>query len=257
MFRGIKKIAADIAAFRWWYIMFAVFAGIVARLLTKDLVTVIAVAAAVPLVIAVLVTVRYGTYDTSGREEDIISPWKERVATIVLGVTFNQTFDWVFNYPLYLSVIETNGLQRGYIIMTLLSFLTCLLFIKFYDWLKKDWLGIEVAKEVRDFGPAYIKKIHMTSVVGRILWWPFSIIILILLWAVRQGGIVAFLALSIWTDPFITTVYMRKGRYAYNGMTGRDWGVFIASTVVSNAYWSGRSVIILEVAKGIWRGWLG
>lgn len=178
---------------------------------------------------------------------------KKRIATIAVGVTFNQIFDFLFNYPLYMFVIETSGLQRGYVIMTFISFLTCLLFVKFYDWLKKDWLGIEVTKEVRDLGPEYIRKIRTKSIIGRILWWPFSRIILIILWALRKGGFVAFLALSVYTDPFITTVYMRKGHYEYNGMNRRDWIIFILSTVVSNAYWSGRTVIILESAKAIWR----
>lgn len=185
-----------------------------------------------------------------------IAAQKERIATIALGVTFNQVFDFFFNYPLYMFVIEAIGLQKGYMVMALLSFLTCFLFIKFYDWLKRDWLGIEVAKEVRDFGPGYIKKIQRTSLLGKILWWPFSKIILLMLWTLRRGGFVAFLALSIYTDPFIVTVYMRKGRYEYGGMNRRDWGIFFASTLVSNAYWSGRTVVILEAAKAIWRGYL-
>lgn len=182
-----------------------------------------------------------------------IAAQKRQIATIAVGHTFNQVFDYLFNYPLYMFVIESAGLAKGYVIMAVISFFTCLAFVVFYDWLKIDWLGIEVAKEAKEYGPAFIKKINVESVIGRILWWPFSRIILFILWAINRGGVVAFAALSIYTDPFITTVYMRKGWGEYNGLTRRDWAVFFFSTAVSNAYWAIRTFAILEVAKFSWR----
>jgi hypothetical protein len=178
-----------------------------------------------------------------------VAAQKKKIATIAIGQTFNQTFDWLFNYPLYLFVVEKLGLVQGYVVMAFASFLVCLIFIQFYDWLKVDWLGIEVAKEVRDFGPEWIKKLNPESKIAKILWWPFSKIIFIILWALKKGGLVAFMALSIYTDPFITTVYMRKGRHEYNGLNRKDWRTFIASTIVSNAYWAMRTFAILESAK--------
>jgi len=180
-----------------------------------------------------------------------IAAEKKKIATIALGHTFNQIFDWLFNYPLYLCVVNSMGLEKGYVIMAVISLFTCLAFIRFYDWLKVDWLGIEVAKEVSEYGPTFIKNMNVQSGIGKILWWPFSKIILVILWATKKGGFVAFLALSVYTDPFITTVYMRKGQY--NGMTRNNWLIFIASTAVSNAYWAIRTFAILESAKLIWK----
>jgi hypothetical protein len=176
-----------------------------------------------------------------------IAAWKGRIAIIVLGQTFNAILDWFFNNPLYGYVIERFGLREGYFIMTAASFLVCLALIRFYDWLKVDWLGIEVAKEAQEFGPVWIKNLNIHAGLGRILWWPFSQIILLLLWAVNKGGFIAFTALSIYTDPFITTVYMRKGWGEYNGLSKKDWMIFLASTFVSNAYWSIRVSLLLNV----------
>jgi hypothetical protein len=178
-----------------------------------------------------------------------IAARKRQIATIAIGQTFNTVFDWFFNYPLYLFVVEWRGLGEGYIIMAIASFFTCLAFIRFYDWLKVDWLGIEVAKEAQEFGPAWIKKLSMESRIGRIIWWPFSKIILLILWGMKKGGWIAFLVLSIYTDPFIVTVYMRKGWGEYNGLSRKDWRIFFASTIVSNAYWAIRTFAILESAK--------
>jgi len=188
-----------------------------------------------------------------GKIAAFIAAQKKQIATIALGQTFNQIFDWMFNYPLYMFAVEQMGLTKGYIVMAFASFFTCLAFIKFYDWLKVDWLGIEVAKEAKEYGPTFIKKMNVESGIGRILWWPFSRIILFILWAVNKGGLVAFMALSIYTDPFITTVYMRRGWGEYNGLSRRDWAVFLASTAVGNAYWAIRTFAILEVAKFSWK----
>ena len=178
---------------------------------------------------------------------------KERISTIALGHSFNAAFDAIFNYPVYFTVIETYGLVDGGRIMTIASFLVCLGFIKLYDWLKEDWLGLEVAKEVKDIGPGFIKRIAVDSRIGRILWWPFSKIILIILWSLGKNKVVAFFALSIFTDPFMTTVFLRKGVNSYNGLSRRDWLVFIASTIVSNAYWSARAYAIMFIAKVFWK----
>jgi hypothetical protein len=182
----------------------------------------------------------------------IVAAYKKRIATIALGQTFNVCFDLAFNYPLYLYVIEKNGIIKGYAWLTIADFILCWMFLKFYDWLKRDWLGIEALKELGEYGPQWIKKLSVESRVWRILWWPFSKFSLFLLWIVRKGRIPAFIAFSIFTDPFVTTVYMRKGWGEYGGMNKKDWGLFILSGLIGNAWWAIRSLGILEAAKAIW-----
>lgn len=176
-----------------------------------------------------------------------IAAWKSRIAIIVMGQAFNATVDWIFNNPIYGYVINGWGLYQGFAIMALLSFLTCLAFIKIYDWLKVDWLGVEVAKEVNSLGPIWIKNLNIGSKFVRVIWWPFSKLILFVLWAVNKGGLVAFLVLSMFTDPFVTTVCMRRGWGMYDGLNKRSWLIFLASTVVGNIYWSIRTFALLTI----------
>ncbi|MFZ3138664.1 MAG: hypothetical protein WA126_14875 [Thermodesulfovibrionales bacterium] len=42
--------------------------------------------------------------------------------------------------------------------------------------------------------------------------------------------------MSVRFDPFITTTYLRKGKFS--GMTRRDWKIFIGSLLFSSAYWT-------------------
>jgi hypothetical protein len=100
--------------------------------------------------------------------------------------------------------------------MTFLSFLLCIMIIWFYDWSKKDWLGIETIKSLKDYGGGHSAG-RMTS------------------WFLRRSEPVAFLFLTFWYDAFITMAYLRRG--AYNGMGARDWRIFLISLFLGNGYW--------------------
>lgn len=176
-----------------------------------------------------------------------IAAWKERIAIIGLGYTFGNIFDYVFNYAIYIPVVAMLGPVKGGIVMAILSVFVNYLFIKFYDWSKKDWFGIEVAKEAAEYGPAWIRNLSVKSAVGKIIWWPFSKIIILIFWAIRRGGVVAFLALSMYTDPFVTTVYFRKK--SFSGLKKRDWMIFFGSLLVGDIYWTLRTVLIIYLAK--------
>ena len=69
---------------------------------------------------------------------------------MAVGHTFKQVEGFVFNYTLYPAVIAWLGAVTGGFVMTAFSAFVCYLYILFYDWTKKDWLGLELLKEVRD-----------------------------------------------------------------------------------------------------------
>lgn len=148
-----------------------------------------------------------------------------RVGELTLGHVVNWLVTYGFDYGLYPFVIWKLGPFFGGGIMALASLVVCLLCLWFYDKSKRDWLGIEAVKDLKD--PGEFKGLR--KLLARVL---------------RMGEIPAFLALSIYTDPFITTAYMRKG--AFTSMTSRDWGIFLGSWVIGNGEW------ILVLSGGIW-----
>ncbi|MEX1117308.1 MAG: formyltransferase family protein [Terrimicrobiaceae bacterium] len=128
-----------------------------------------------------------------------------RLGELALGHTVNWLTVQGFDYILYPFVIWKLGPLLGGGIMALASLVICLLTLWFYDWSKRDWLGIEAIKELQEPGEAK----GLRKLFAR---------------ALKAGNIPAFLALSIYTDPFITTAYMRRG--AFTAMTRRDWEIF-------------------------------
>ena len=112
------------------------------------------------------------------------------------------------------------------------SALLCWGYVWIYDHLKRDWFGFESLKEMKEEmnGGGAIRRLIQRFV--------------------RRGDWAAFLALSVVADPFMTTIYLRKGHY--EGLTQRDKFIFSSSVIVSNAYWTLRWVAVGEIVLGLY-----
>ena len=156
------------------------------------------------------------------------------LSTFAVGLLGNWMMKWTFELILYPFVIYKCGVLWGGLIMIVLSFFICYATILFYDWAKRDWIGIEVLKG--------IKESKTDSVIGRLI----SKI-------VKKSDPVAMVFLSIKFDPFITVAYMRHGAHKYNGLSERDWKIFITSLTIGNIYWISAVYLGITVIGSIWR----
>jgi len=143
--------------------------------------------------------------------------FKDRIGEITIGLTVIYLLNTLFDYLLYPFIIYKFGVLRGGIVMTFLSFVACILIMKFYDYSKRDWLGIEAIKSLKGYDGS--KKIGKLTA-----------------WVIKKSDPIVFLFLSIKYDPFITTAYLRDTKF--NGMNKREWSIFLSSLLISNAYWT-------------------
>lgn len=143
---------------------------------------------------------------------------KERFGIIGIGLLTNTSLNYSFDYVIYPYVVVKYGMLYGGFLMASSAIVICLILFELYDRSKKDWLGIELLKEAQEY--------HGTSKLRQ---WIAHIM--------KNHDWIALIFLSIHFDPFITTAYMRKGINKFNGMGKRDWIIFVASSIISNAYW--------------------
>jgi hypothetical protein len=155
-----------------------------------------------------------------------------RALELVVGLTANQAIVWAFNYGIYPFVIYRFGILKGGVVMTFLSFIVCMLTIWFYDWAKRDWLGIEAIKSLKEYDGS--------KLIGRLSKWVMG-----------KSDPIVFFFLSIKYDPFITMIYMRHG--AYNGMSKRDWKIFTGSLILGNAYWTLACFMGVSLVEWVWQ----
>lgn len=156
-----------------------------------------------------------------------------RLAILVIGWLGNWLMVYGFDFVLYPYVLYKYGTTQGWIIMTIASFLLCLLTLWFYDWSKKDWIGLETIKSLRDDG--------QKSELGKMT-----------AWALQKSDPVILIFLSLKFDPLITALYMRKGASQFNGLSGRDWKIFGTSLVISNFYWGLMVLAGIDIFQWIW-----
>lgn len=155
-----------------------------------------------------------------------------RLLELTVGLSVNQAIDYAFNYALYPFVIYRLGVFSGGAGMAVLSFAVCLLCLWFYDWSKRDWLGIEAIKSMKSYEGA--------SYLGRMF-----------AGLMQKGEPMAIVVLSVKFDPFITMLYLRDG--AFNGMSRRDWRIFLTSCLISNAYWILACYMGISLVEWLWQ----
>ena len=159
---------------------------------------------------------------------DFLVAKRNRIAEVALGHTVSKIIDSVFDYGIYIPVINYYGTIAGGTIMMFGLAGFALLELKFYNWSGRDWLGFETLKELKNNN----EKVGLSLKV--------------LVWALRKGDIAAFFALSIRYGPFSTTVYLRGSKK----LTKKDWVIFCLSTIVSNWWWVISITAAINVIKG-------
>jgi hypothetical protein len=157
-----------------------------------------------------------------------------RVAELAIGISAKNFISYSFDYLLYPFVVYRLGIIKGGAVMMSLSLLACIILLRFYDWSKRDWLGIEMSKGMKDY--------QGNSRLGRFA-----------AWVLRRSDVVVFFFLSIKEDAFITLVYLRHGSHQYNGMSTRDWRIFLGSVAISNIYWTLAAYMGISLVEWVWR----
>lgn len=160
--------------------------------------------------------------------------WQGRIANLAAGITAFKLTSYLFDYILYPFVIYELGIIKGGLLMTFLAAVINILCLKFYDLSKRDWLGIEALKGVK----AYEGKNRLVRVMSGLL---------------KKSDPAAFFFLSIKEDAFITMIYLRHGSHQYNGMSARDWRIFLASLAVANIYWTLAAYMGISVIEWVWK----
>ena len=143
-------------------------------------------------------------------------PILNKVLLWTSGIGFYYVFTWVYDYVVVSFLLWKFELIKGGVMVFILSSIVDLLTLKFYDWFKKDWLALETLKDLETH----------KGFVGKIFTFVHD-----------KTAFVSVVLLSLVVNPFVITAYMRKGAFQYNGMTKRDWLIFMSSSVISNFYW--------------------
>lgn len=179
---------------------------------------------------------------------------------VAVGHSLWAGISWAYDNPLYIAAVVIYGPLVGGGMMTAGSLLICWGMLLWYNKQGTDWLGVGAVDSLRELSLCYTKKLaawRADSLGGKALYGMFNLPIRLLLLIAKlanhpkHGEVAAFVLLSIFFDPFITTAYLRHGRYG--PMRWRERAIFFGSVLFSNAYWIARTSIIIELALAVFR----
>lgn len=181
----------------------------------------------------------------------------KRLAQVSTGLGLYGAFNWVFDQLVYPTVIAVYGVIQGGLAMSALSMAQCSLVLVFYEHQKIEWLGLDAVDVTKEKSIQWLQALDcrkyrnaLIRFSTRIFFFLPRTVLRFVLWLLTRGDIPSLLGLSLLTDPFITTAYLRRG--AFNGLRRKDWLVFIVSGIIANAYWSIRCLGLVVLAKYVW-----
>jgi len=159
---------------------------------------------------------------------------QERILAIGWRLIAYETFNYLFNYPLYMWAMGSLGLVQGWLIMTLLSLVSCAYLFWRYDHKGVDWLFANAAREWEQ---------GTTDSSG----WVRKMMVRISKSRNGLSGIPTFVVASINLDPLIVAVHYRESHF--NGIGSRDWSLLVASVAIANLWWGARIGLFVEILK--------
>ncbi len=139
-----------------------------------------------------------------------------RLKLWITGISSYYIFTYLYDYVVVSFLLVYLGFVKGMVSVMILSVLVDFGTLKFYDWFKKDWLALETLKDLQ----------YKKNFWGRLFTFVRD-----------KSTFVTVVVLSLTSNAFIVTAYMRKGSFQYNGLTQRDWNIFLASSLLTNLYW--------------------
>lgn len=198
---------------------------------------------------------------------------RKKIVTLLVGRGLWSSVSWAYDNLLYAAAVGWLGALVGGAIMTTGSLVICAAMLLYHRKKKVEWLGwddaVEALKEhEQSFAEvfeamtttrslAYFTLATTLCTQQRVLMLAIVLAILVLfkifILAIRIRALedtIAFVALSIFEDPFLTTAYLRHGQQ--DGLRTRDWAILFASVLLGNCYWILRTVVIVQFAKYLW-----
>lgn len=176
------------------------------------------------------------------------------------GFTLYMYYSHLIDNYVWWFVLDRYGYVMGNLIMTASAFPHNLAWLLLFNWIGFDWLATRLMDELRQMlngsneaclwegMSSWRTKVPLFSMLVLTKPWRLPIILPAIM--LGKGDKKAFWALSIFTDSFVTTAYLRHGNF--ESIKKRDLRIFFPSTLIGCIYWSIRSSFIVYLLRTAW-----
>jgi hypothetical protein len=163
-----------------------------------------------------------------------------KALTVATGYGIYIFLGQLYDYVLWPIVQGYHGMT-GAVAMSVGAVVTNFIVLHAYQRMGIDWLG---------FGVLQTLQARIRTFANRLPALPSRIMQSLL--RLPRSKPLAFLALASLTDSFLTTAYLRKGRFG--PLEKRDLAIFAGSSVLSCAAWTLVNEGVIGLIKSQWEG---
>lgn len=180
----------------------------------------------------------------------VVSGNLKKTIRVMSGWGIYEAYNFLFDFILWPLLQAFYGIW-GVILLIILALINNFLILLWYQSKKIDWFGVRVLEDIKEKGHVWVNKIGKSKNIVKkySLYIPVKVLQL-MIWLLNKNDIFAFVTLSVWQDSFITTIFLRHGKFTK--LDRRDYFIFVFSTILSCLAWSVLMQIIITAVKAIW-----
>ena len=175
--------------------------------------------------------------------------WK-RTVQVMSGWGIYEAYAFAFDFILWPILQSFYGIA-GVILLIFLALIANFLVLLWYQKHKVDWFGVNVLEDIKEKGHIWVREVdNHKNIFKKISLYIPARLLQFMIWILNKNDIFAFVTLSIWQDSFITTIFLRHGKFTK--LDKRDYIIFVSSTIFSCLIWSVLMQIIITAVKAVW-----
>jgi hypothetical protein len=179
----------------------------------------------------------------------VISGNLKKSLRVVSGWGLYEIWCFLFDFILWPILQGLYGFV-GVVFLILMALILNFLVLIWYEKNKVDWFGVNVLEGVKAKGHIWVNKIGRSkNIIKKVSLYIPAKILQFMIWLLKTNDIFAFVTLSVWQDSFITTIFLRHGKFGK--LDKRDYTVFIL-TILSCLAWSVLMQFIIAAIRSVW-----
>lgn len=179
----------------------------------------------------------------------LVSKNLKNTLKVMSGWGIYEAYNFAFDFLIWPIIQGFYGVI-GIIILILIALINNLIILMWYQKKKVDWFGVTDFEKFKIKGHLWVNKLDDSpNKIKKISLFIPAKILQFLIWLLNKNDIFAFVTLSMWQDSFITTIFLRHGKF--DKLDKRDYIVFVSSTILSCLAWSVLVEVVIVIFKFI------
>ncbi len=180
----------------------------------------------------------------------LISKNWRRTVQVMSGWGILEAYNSIWEFIIWPIVQGLFGFV-GVLALIVVALINNFIILLWYQHKKVDWFGVNEVENIKAKGHLWVHEVsnHQNLIKRFSLYIPAKML-QFMIWLLNKNDVFAFVTLSLWQDSFITTIFLRHGRF--DKLDRRDYIIFVTSTILGCLGWAVLMQFVIIAIKAVW-----